>query len=325
MGHDHHHDDHDHAHDHHGLTHSHGEHLHVHGLSNNLWIAFGLNFVFTIIEIIGGLLTNSVAILSDAVHDAGDTIAIGSALFFEKFSQRQRDRTFTYGYRRFSVLSALITALILAIGSVLIIVAAVERLLHPEDVKADGMILMAILGVVFNGLAVIKMMASKDSSLNQKAVYLHLLEDALGWVAVLVGAIVIYFFDLPIIDPLLSLGIAAYILTNAVKMIFGAMRVFLQAVPKNLDVNKVKQTIIDQQHVKDIHDLHIWTIEGQDVVLTAHVVVEEACTPDDYVSIKREVKVALSDLGIYHVTLELESVAEGCMHIGTGGVCEPAL
>ena len=324
MGHhDHGHEEHNHAH-HHGLTHSHGEHMHVHGVSNNLWIAFGLNFVFTIIEIIGGLLTNSVAVLSDALHDAGDTIAIGSALFFEKFSQRKRDRTFTYGYRRFTVLSAFITALILAIGSGFIIYSAIERIMHPEDVKADGMIIMAILGVVFNGLAVIKLMASKSQSMNQQAVYLHLLEDALGWVAVLIGAIVMYFFDLPIIDPLLSLGIAAYILVNAVKMIFSAMRVFLQAVPKNLDVNKVKETILSQPHVKDLHDLHIWTIEGQDVVLTAHVVVEETCSPGDYIGIKREVKVALSDIGIYHATLELEEATESCMFIGTG-TCEPAL
>ena len=316
---------HDHDHDHHGLTHSHGEHLHHHGLSNNLWVAFGLNFVFTIIEIVGGLMTNSVAVLSDALHDAGDTLAIGAALYFEKFSQRKRDQTFTYGYRRFTVLSALMMAIILVIGSGIIIYAAIERILNPEDVNSQGMIILAILGVVFNGLAVIKLMATKNASLNQKAVFLHLLEDALGWIAVLVGAVVMHFFDLPVIDSLLSLGIATYILINAVKMILQSMRVFLQAVPKGMDVKAVKQCILDHAKVKDVHDLHIWTIEGQMVVLTAHVVLTENTALTDYPDIKREIKIALSDKDIYHATLELESVAEGCMHIGTGGVCEPAL
>ena len=195
--------DHDHVHPHHE-HHHHGHHHH--GDVKNLGIAFILNVCFTIIEIVGGILTNSVAILSDALHDLGDSLSLGLAWYFQRLSEKGRDRNFSYGYKRFSVLGALITSVVLVIGSVIIIYSAVSRLQHPQISNGLGMLGLAVLGILVNGAAVVRLKGS--SSVNSRAVMLHLMEDVLGWVAVLIGSLFIYFFDWQIIDPILSLMIA---------------------------------------------------------------------------------------------------------------------
>ncbi|MEM9834778.1 MAG: cation diffusion facilitator family transporter, partial [Bacteroidota bacterium] len=263
----------------HGCNHAHHHadghsHVHVHPVTSNLKIAFLLNLLFTIIEVVGGILTNSVAILADAVHDLGDTFAIGSALFLENYAQKGRNKTFSFGYKRFSPLSALINSIILLVGSIIIVYESVPRLLNPEPVASEGMLYLAVLGVLMNGAAVLRLMKG-GNSINQRTVMLHLMEDALGWVAVLIGSAVMLVTNWVIIDPLLSVGIALFILWNAFKNLRKVLMIFLQATPENLDIERVRQKLLAINGVIDIHDTHLWTMDGQYHILSAHLVVEE--------------------------------------------------
>lgn len=305
--------DHSHAHSHHTCNHDHSEgHHHVHPVTSNLKVAFFLNFCFTIIEFVGGILTNSMAIMSDAIHDLGDTIAIGSAWFMERHSEKGCDDKYNYGYKRFSPLSAFITSVILIIGSVFIFIETIPRLIHPEAVNAKGMLLLAILGVTMNGLAVLRLKSGNNDSINQKAVMLHLMEDALGWVAVLVGSIVMLFANVPILDPILSLLIAVYILYNAIKNLRAILNVFLQAVPPKFDRNAAMEKILKTPHVLDLHDMRVWSMDGSEMVMSVHLVVEENLSSAQHQALKKEVKHTCLHLNIGHVTLEIETHAEGC-------------
>lgn len=309
--HSHTHHEHDHHH-HHNCNHDHadGHSIHVHPVTSNLKVAFFLNFSFTIIEFVGGALTNSMAIMSDAIHDLGDTIAIGSAWFMEKYSEKERDDRFTYGYKRFSPLSAFITSVILIVGSIFIFLETIPRLIHPEAVHAKGMLMLAILGVTMNGLAVLRLKTGDKDSINQKAVMLHLMEDALGWLAVLIGSVVMIFVNVPILDPILSLLIAVYILYNAVKNLRAILNIFMQAVPKNFDKDKLREKILKVEGVLDIHNIRAWTLDGKSMVLTAHLVVEEGLGTDRCKAIKHSVKHLCEHDYIQHVTLEIETPSE---------------
>ncbi|HAS43794.1 MAG TPA: cation transporter [Microscillaceae bacterium] len=303
-----------HEHHHHTCNHDHGDghHLHVHPVTSNLKVAFFLNFSFTIIEFIGGIFTNSMAIMSDAIHDLGDTIAIGSAWFMEKYSEKERDERFAYGYKRFSPLSAFITSVILIVGSVFIFIETIPRLIHPEAVNAQGMLILAILGVTMNGLAVLRLKTGDKDSINQKAVMLHLMEDALGWLAVLVGSIVMIFVHVPILDPILSLCIAVYILYNAIKNLRAILNVFMQAVPKNFDQDKLKAKVLKVEGVLDLHDIRAWSMDGKSVVLTAHLMVEEDLGAERHQAIKHAIKHMCEHEYVQHVTLEIETPSENC-------------
>lgn len=302
------------AHHHHHTNsheHSHGEHGHIHTVTKNLTVAFLLNISFTIIEIIGGVLTNSMAIMSDAVHDLGDSIAIGSALYFEKRSEKKRDENFSYGYRRFSTLAALLNIVILTTGSAVIIVETVPRLLQPEEVNSQGMIGLAILGVIMNGIAVFRL-KSGGNSLNNRTVMLHLLEDALGWVAVLIGAIVIHYTQWYLLDPILSMGIAAYILFNAVKNFKQVWLIFMQAVPKKVDYLHLETRILELGSVKEVHDIHVWSLDGEFNVGSLHLVLSNELNTYNAEEVKHDVRNVFSQEGIKHVTIELEGPDENC-------------
>ena len=286
-----------------------GHHHHHHG-SKGLRMAFGLNLVFTIIEFAGGYYTNSMAILSDALHDLGDTFALGLGLLLEYFSGKTGNRNYSYGYRRLSTVSALVNSLILIVGSVIIIYHAVPRFISPEPVMADGMMLLAVVGIVFNGAAVFQL--SKGHGLNQKVFRLHLLEDVLGWVAVLIGGSIIYAFGWYIIDPLLSLAVAGFILFNAVKNLWLALKIFLQAVPANVDLTNVRHDLLKLEGVKDIHDLQIWTMDGEYHVLTMHLVVPDDLEQEKLLYVKNEARRIVKECGINHQTIEIEYEREHC-------------
>ena len=181
----------------------------------NILIAFLLNLFFSVFELIGGIFTNSIAIISDAVHDFGDSLSIGISYFLEKKSKKKPDKKYTFGYTRYSVLGAIITNTILIIGSVIVIYNAIKRIITPVEINHNGMIIFAIVGALVNFIAAY--MTKEGDSLNQKAVNLHMLEDVLGWIAVLIGAIVIKFTNFNLIDPILSILVAIYILIHALK------------------------------------------------------------------------------------------------------------
>lgn len=289
------------------MSHHHHDHNHSVG---NIRIAFFLNLGFTIIEIIGGLLTNSLAILSDAVHDLGDSLSLGLSWYFQKLSEKGRTKTFSYGFKRFSLLAAIINSTILFVGSILIMIRAVPELLAPEPTDSEGMLYLSILGIAVNGLAVFRLRGGH--SMNEKVLFLHLLEDVLGWIAILIGSIVMMNFDLPFIDPLLSVLISLFILYNAGKNLRKSLMVVLQATPESVDIEKVKQKIQAIEEVQDMHDCHVWSLDGEYNILTIHIKLKKDFSLSEQTGIKQHIRDSLKDESIDHFTIELETSEEDC-------------
>lgn len=276
----------------------------------NISYAFFLNLGFTIIEIIGGLLTNSVAILSDAIHDFGDSISLGLAWYLQKVSKKQSDNKYSYGYRRFSLLGAIINSVILLVGSFLILSETIPRIIHPQEPNVQGMFILAIIGIAVNGAAVFRL--RKGSSLNEKVVSLHLWEDVLGWVAILIGSVIMYFFDVPVIDPILSVLISIYILIHVFRNINTSMRIILQGTPVEIDIEEIKKELLSFVEVSEIHDLHLWSIDGNYHVVTTHVVIKEALPMEQLATLKTKIRLKLEELNIQHATIEFETKDEIC-------------
>lgn len=282
-------------------------HDHDHNNSvKNIKVAFVLNVLFTIVEIIGGIMTNSVAILSDAIHDLGDSLSLGLAWYFQKLSKKGRDSDYSYGYKRFSLLGALINGVILLMGSGFILIEAIPRLINPEVSDAKGMMLIAVFGIVVNGAAAYRLV--KGKTLNEKVVYLHLLEDVLGWVAVMIGAIIMYFFDVPIIDPILSVLISIYMLYNVIKNLRKTLKVLLQAVPIDVDIKEVEAYLKSHELIVDYHDLHVWSMDGTYNILTVHIILSDELQKD--INPKNEIKRGLVKLGIEHPTIEIHEIGD---------------
>ena len=274
-------------------------------IEKNIFIAFLLNLCFSIFEFIGGIFTGSVAIVSDAVHDMGDALSIGVSFFLERKSKKQPDETYTYGYVRYSVIGSVVTTLILLFGSVMVIYNAILRIINPAPINYNGMILFAVIGAVVNLVAVF---FTKDGhSLNQKAVNLHMLEDTLGWIVVLVGAIVMRFTDFAPIDPIMSIGVALFIIINALKNLKEALNLFLVKTPYGIDICEIKAHISGIDGIIDVHHIHIWSMDGFHNYATMHIV-----TNTDSHEIKEKIRNELKKHGIVHATLELESGGELC-------------
>lgn len=285
-------------------------HDHAHQSTGDIRVAFFLNLGFTIVELIGGLWTNSTAIVADALHDLGDSLSLGLAWFLERYSNKGRDATFSYGYRRFSLLAALVNAMVLVTGSVFVLATAIPRILHPEPVNAVGMLGFAVAGIVVNGLAVLRV--KKGKSLNAQVVTWHLLEDVLGWVAVLVVSIVLLFVDWYILDPTLSLLITAYVLYNVVGNLKKTLVLFLQGVPGTIEIEEVERRLQAVEGVLSTHHTHLWSLDGEHHVLTTHVVVEEQTTKETLLRIKRAVLAVGEELECEHTTVEMEYEDEDC-------------
>ncbi len=267
--------------------------------------AFILNLSFAVFEFFGGIVTGSVAILSDSLHDMGDVLGIGTSFFLEKKSKKGPDRVYTYGYGRFSVLGGVITTLLLLLGSLAVIASAIGHIAAPVAIHYDGMILFAVVGVTVNLLAAV--CTREGGSLNQRAVNLHMLEDVFGWIAVLLGAIVMRFTDLAILDPLLSCAVALYMLFRAFKNLKEALSLFLLKAPTGLDTEELKGMLLSVKGVKDIHHMHIWSLDGQQNFATLHAV-----ALGDTHEIKQALRCELAKKGVTHVTLELETEGENC-------------
>lgn len=271
----------------------------------NILVAFILNLGFSIFEFLGGIFTNSVAIISDSIHDIGDAISIGISYFLEKKSKKGPDDIYTYGYLRYSVIGSVITTLILLVGSVLVIKNAVERIFNPQVINYDGMIIFAVIGVGVNFLAAV--LTRRGDSLNQKVVSLHMLEDVLGWMVVLIGAIVMRFTDFKLIDPILSIGVAVYIFIHAFSHLKEALNLFLVKIPKGINIYEIKSHLSEIPNVLDVHHIHIWSMDGNQNYATMHIV-----TNGDHLSVKKAVKEELKEHGIVHTTLEFETENEHC-------------
>lgn len=271
----------------------------------NIFIAFILNLAFSIFEFVGGIITNSVAIISDSIHDMGDALSIGISYFLEKKSKKQPDEKYTYGYTRFSVLGATITTLILLFGSVFVIFNAFNRIIHPVEINYNGMIILAIIGILVNFIAAY--FTREGHSINQKSVNLHMIEDVLGWIVVLIGAVIMKFTDITIIDALMSIAVAVFILYHSIKNLKFIVDLFLAKTPSNVSVSEIKEHLSEINGVINVHHIHIWSMDGYNNYATLHVV-----TSGENENIKSEIREELEEYGIVHVTIELEKEGEIC-------------
>jgi cobalt-zinc-cadmium efflux system protein len=281
--------------------------------SSNLAHAFVLNLSFSIIEIIGGLLTNSIAILSNAVHDLGDTATIGFSWLMERYSRKKATDKLTFGYRRFSLVGAITSSFVLLFGSVFILTQAIPRLFDPESVHPSGMLGLAILGISINGIAVFRL--KKGDKINERVIFLHLMEDVLGWSAILIISIIFLFFDLPILDPLLSIVITIFIISKILPNIKNILKIFLQYSPDDIDIKKIKELLIGNELIDNVHDIHLWSLDGRFTVLSCHIACNKNISLTEIEKEKTKLKRALNELGIQHITLEFEpnwKICEEC-------------
>ena len=274
----------------------------------NILVAFLLNISFSILELLGGFFTGSIAIMSDSVHDLGDAISIGISYFLEKMSKKKPDKNHTYGYLKYSVIGSVITTVILLVGSSFVIYESIKRIITPVEVNYNGMIIFAIFGVVINTLA--SYVTRDGNSLNQRSVNLHMLEDVLGWVVVLVGSILMKFTDISILDPVLSIGVSIFIFVHAIKNLKEIMDVFLEITPKNIDIEEIEHHIKEVPGVMDVHHIHVRSMDGYHNFATLHIVTKEYKE-----EIKNQVKDELKEHGISHSTIEIELEDETCKEI----------
>ena len=266
-----------------------------------VWVAFFLNLSYAIVEFIAGGIFGSSAVLADSVHDLGDAIAIGISAFLESISNREEDSYYTLGYKRFSLLGAMITAVILMTGSVLVILENIAKIFHPQSVNDEGIFWLGIIAITINVLA--SLVIRKGQTKNESILSLHFLEDTLGWVAVILMAIVLRFTDWYVLDPLLSLAISFFILSKAIPRFWSTLKIFLDAVPEGVDIKKIKTDLAELDHVASINQLNLWTMDGLEKNAIVHVCLKEM---EHMETCKESIRIFLKDCGFQNITIEVD-------------------
>ena len=270
-----------------------------------VWVAFFLNLSYAIVEFIAGGIFGSSAVLADSVHDLGDAIAIGISALLETISNREEDRHYTLGYKRFSLLGALVTAVILITGSILVILENIAKIFHPQSVNDEGIFWLGIIAITINVLA--SLVIRKGQTKNESILSLHFLEDTLGWVAVILMAIVLRFTDWYILDPLLSLVISFFILSKALPRFWSTLKIFLDAVPEGVDIQKIKTDLAELDHVASINQLNLWTMDGLEKNAIVHVCLKEM---EHMETCKESIRIFLKDCGFQNITIEVDADLE---------------
>ena len=270
-----------------------------------VWVAFFLNLSYAIVEFIAGGIFGSSAVLADSVHDLGDAIAIGISAFLETISNREEDRQYTLGYKRFSLLGALVTAVILITGSILVILENIAKIFHPQSVNDEGIFWLGIIAITINVLA--SLVIRKGQTKNESILSLHFLEDTLGWVAVILMAIVLRFTDWYILDPLLSIAISFFILSKALPRFWSTLKIFLDAVPEGVDIQKIKTDLAELDHVASINQLNLWTMDGLEKNAIVHVCLKEM---EHMETCKESIRIFLKDCGFQNITIEVDADLE---------------
>ena len=267
-----------------------------------VWIAFFLNLSYAIVEFIAGGIFGSSAVLADSVHDLGDAIAIGISALLETISNREEDRHYTLGYKRFSLLGALVTAVILITGSILVILENIAKIFHPQSVNDEGIFWLGIIAITINVLA--SLVIRKGQTKNESILSLHFLEDTLGWVAVILMAIVLRFTDWYILDPLLSIAISFFVLSKALPRFWRTLKIFLDAVPEGVDIQKIKTDLAELDHVASINQLNLWTMDGLEKNAIIHLCLEDW---EQMTETKNQVRQLLEERGIQNITIEVDT------------------
>ena len=268
----------------------------------SIWLAFFLNLSFSVVEFIFGGIFNSSAVLADAVHDLGDALAIGLSACLETISNRQEDKRYTLGYKRFSLLGAMLTALILLTGSVMMLLENIPRLLSPQSVNYQGMLWLGVIAILINLLA--SLIVRKGRTKNEAILTLHFLEDILGWLAVILVAGVLYVTDWYFLDPLLSLLISSFILWKAIPRFWSTLKIFLDAVPEGIDTKQVKKDLEQLDHVASVNQLNLWTMDGLEKNAIVHVCLEEI---EHIEYCKESIRNLLKYYGFQNVTIEVDA------------------
>ena len=270
-----------------------------------VWLAFFLNLTYAIVEFIAGGVFGSSAVLADSVHDLGDAIAIGISAFLESISNREEDSHYTLGYKRFSLLGAMVTAVILMTGSVLVILENIAKIFHPQPVNDEGILWLGIIAVSINVLA--SLVVRKGKTKNESILSLHFLEDTLGWLAVILMAIILRFTDWYILDPLLSLAISFFILSKALPRFWSTLKIFLDAVPEGVDIQKIKTDLAELDHVASINQLNLWTMDGLEKNAIVHVCLKEM---EHMETCKESIRIFLKNCGFQNITIEVDADLE---------------
>jgi cobalt-zinc-cadmium efflux system protein len=292
--------------------HCHHDHGHKHDYSaiKNIKIAFFVNFVFSILEFAGGLYTGSTAILADALHDFGDSLSLALAFVLQQKSGRGSNPVFSYGYKRLSLLSAAVTGLILFIGSLFVLSQAIPRLMNPVKPLVNEMLIFAVIGVLANGFMAWKTHGGK--TMNERMISWHLIEDVLGWVLVLILSLVMRFFDVAILDPALSIFFTMFILWGVFKNLKQTVWLFLQASPQDVNIAQFKSSVLGLDGIENVHDFHFWSLDGENHVLTMHVVLRSEHSVADTEKLKLRIRETAGILGKVHTTIEFESNKVDC-------------
>ena len=267
-----------------------------------VWVAFFLNLSYAIVEFIAGGIFGSSAVLADSVHDLGDAIAIGISALLETISNREEDRHYTLGYKRFSLLGALVTAVILITGSILVILENIAKIFHPQSVNDEGIFWLGIIAITINVLA--SLVIRKGQTKNESILSLHFLEDTLGWVAVILMAIVLRFTDWYILDPLLSIAISFFILSKALPRFWSALKIFLDAVPEGVETSDLEKDLEALPNVNSVNQLSIWSMDGLENNAIVHICIKDW---EQMMETKEVVRQCLEERGVQNITIEVDS------------------
>lgn len=292
-----------------GHDHAHHHHDHTQGAGTRaLTLTLGLTLAFLLAEVVGAWWFSSLALLSDAAHMFTDAAALAIALAASRIGQMEPDEKRTFGYRRFEVLAAAFNAALLLIAALWIFYEAIRRFMNPADVQPLGMIAIAVAGLIANVVGMRILMGHREKSLNIQGAYLEVWADAIGSVGVIIGAVLIWLTGYAWIDPIVAVAIALWVLPRSWRLLSDATHILMQGVPQGVDLAEIRRKLSGMSGASDVHDLHVWSVAGDDISLTAHVVLDDGA---EHEAVRSTVLAALADqFDIHHVTLQTEET--GC-------------
>lgn len=297
---------HDHSHHHHDHSHT------ITKINTAFVIGIVLNLLFVIVQVCVGIHINSMSLLSDAGHNFADVGSLAISLLAFKLMKAKASSQYTYGYKKASVLTALLNAIILLVSLGAILYEAIRRLVYPEPVAGLDISVVSGIGIVINTVSALFFLRDKDSDMNIKSAYLHLMSDALVSLALVIGGIVIFYTGWYRIDGALSILVAVVIIIATWKLLKGSLRLSLDGVPENINIGQIRAAALKINGVKDLHHIHVWALSTTENALTAHLVVDAAAAPQDVQKIKHALKHALEHLNIQHATIETEMESQPC-------------
>lgn len=286
-----------------------GQYLHKHESKEgkNLFITLILNFLISLVEIVGGIFSNSLSLISDALHNFSDGFALLIAYFAMRVSRRDPNFKNTFGYKRIQILAALFNAATLVVICVFLLYEAYQRFLSPEEIKSKTMLIVAVIGLVANLLGVLLLKSHSRNSLNIKSAYLHLIGDTFSSVAVIIGGILIYFYQIYWVDPLITVLISLYIIKETISILLETYHILMQSTPKGIDILQISKEIQEIDKIKDIHHVHIWSLSEKETHFEAHVDLTQDLKTSECEQIIKKIEALLHHrYQINHVTLQME-------------------